>query len=79
MGASLVAGAGGGRVVRLRRAQRAGVSPVPVRLDALLGPEHLARLVWEVVQRLDLTVTGTLTPATFTQVRALEFLKRAPT
>lgn len=40
---------------RLRRAKRAGVAPVPVRLEVLLPEDHLARLVWAAVERLDLS------------------------
>src|SRR5947209_18599126 len=42
-------------VLRLRRAQRQKVSPVPVYLDALLPDDHLARLIWAAVERLDLS------------------------
>lgn len=48
-------GESGAPAPRLRRAQRAGVSPVPVRLEALLPEDHLARLVWAAVERLDMT------------------------
>ena len=41
--------------LRLRRANRDQVTPVPARLDALLPADHLARLVWDAVERLDLT------------------------
>jgi len=41
--------------LRLRRVQREQVTPVPARLEALLPPDHLARLIWEAVARLDLT------------------------
>jgi transposase len=41
--------------LRLRRVQRDQVTPVPARLEALLPPDHLARLIWEAVARLDLT------------------------
>ena len=40
--------------LRLRRANRAQVAPIPAYLDALLPDDHLARLVWTVVERLDL-------------------------
>ena len=40
---------------RLRRAKRVGVAPVPVRLEALVPDDHLARLVWAAVERLDLS------------------------
>ena len=39
--------------VRLRRANRDQVVPVPVYLDALLPDDHLARVVWAAVERLD--------------------------
>lgn len=48
-------GESGAPAPRLRRAQRAGVSPVPVRLDALVPEDHLARLVWAAVEGIDLT------------------------
>ena len=38
---------------RLRRANRDQVAPVPAYLDALLPDDHLARLVWAAVERLD--------------------------
>jgi transposase len=41
--------------VRLRRAQRQQVTPVPVYLDALLPDDHVARLIWAAVERLDLS------------------------
>lgn len=41
--------------LRLRRANREDVLPVPARLEDLLPPEHLARQVWEVVSHLDLS------------------------
>ncbi len=41
--------------LRLRRAQRDQVTPVPARLDALLPEDHLARLIWQAVTRLDLS------------------------
>jgi transposase len=40
--------------LRLRRANRDQVAPVPAYLDALLPDDHLARLVWAAVERLDL-------------------------
>lgn len=40
--------------LRLRRVQREQVTPVPARLEALLPPDHLARLIWEAVARLEL-------------------------
>ena len=39
--------------VRLRRANRAQVVLVPAYLEALLPDDHLARLVWAAVERLD--------------------------
>jgi len=42
-------------VLRLRRAQRQQVTPVPVSRDALLPDDHLARLIWAAVERLDLS------------------------
>jgi transposase len=41
--------------LRLRRPQRQQVTPVPLYLDALLPDDHLARLIWAAVERLDLT------------------------
>ena len=41
--------------LRLRRPERQQVTPVPLYLDALLPDEHLARLIWAAVERLDLT------------------------
>ena len=41
--------------LRLKRVNRDQVTPVPARLDALLPADHLARLVWGAVERLDLT------------------------
>jgi transposase len=43
------------RRLRLRQANRNSVVPVPARLEGLLPQYHLARLIWEVVGRLDLT------------------------
>jgi transposase len=40
--------------LRLRRPNRQQVSPVPLYLDALLPEDHLARLIWAAVERLDL-------------------------
>ena len=40
--------------LRLRRANRAQVAPVPVYLDASLPEDHLARLLWQAVEQLDL-------------------------
>ncbi len=42
-------------VLRLRRAQREQVTPVPLYLDALLPDDHLARLIWAAIERLDLS------------------------
>src|SRR5436305_3579469 len=42
-------------VLRLRRPDRQQVTPVPLYLDALLPDEHLARLIWAAVERLDLS------------------------
>ena len=39
---------------RLRRAERRQVELRAISLDELIGPEHLARLVWDMVQRFDL-------------------------
>ena len=41
--------------LRLRRTNRDQVTPVPARLADLLPPDHLARLIWEAILRLDLT------------------------
>ncbi len=41
--------------LRLRRVKRDQVTPVPARLEQLLPADHLARLIWEAVTRLDLT------------------------
>jgi len=43
------------RPLRLRRVNRHDVVPVPARLEDLLPPGHLARLIWEVVEQLDLS------------------------
>src|SRR5579872_7188361 len=40
--------------LRLRRPNRQQVTPVPLYLDALLPDDHLARLIWAAVERLDL-------------------------
>jgi transposase len=42
-------------LLRLRRPQRQQVTPVPLYLDALLPDDHLARLIWAAVERLDLS------------------------
>lgn len=41
--------------LRLRRVSRDQVAPVPALLDALLPGDHLARLIWAAVERLDLS------------------------
>ena len=41
--------------LRLRRVDRERVVPIPARLEALLPADHLARLIWAAVLRLDLT------------------------
>ncbi len=41
--------------LRLRQARRHDVVPVPARLENLIPQNHLARLIWEVVGRLDLS------------------------
>ena len=48
----------GGRTgqLRLRRVNRAEVVPVPARLEDLIGAEHPARLIWEAVEQLDLSL-----------------------
>ena len=43
------------RHLKLRRAIRDRVTPVPARLEELLPPEHLARLIWQASERLDLS------------------------
>ncbi len=43
------------RALRLRRPQRQQVTPVPVYRAALLPDDHLARLIWAAVERLDLS------------------------
>jgi len=43
------------RALRLRRPERQQVTPVPLYLDALLPDEHLARLIWAAVERMDLS------------------------
>ena len=40
--------------LRLRVANRDQVTPVPAYLDALLPPDHLARLVWQALTAFDL-------------------------
>jgi transposase len=41
--------------LRLRRANREAVIPVPARLENLLPADHLARKVWQVVSQLELS------------------------
>lgn len=41
--------------LRLQRANRNDVVPVPARLEDLLPQNHLARLIWETVEELDLS------------------------
>ncbi len=41
--------------LRLRRANRDTVIPIPARLENLLPADHLARWVWEIVAQLDLS------------------------
>ena len=41
--------------LRLRRANRDAVVPVPARLENLLPADHLARKVWQVVSQLELS------------------------
>jgi transposase len=41
--------------LRLRRPNRQQVTPVPLYLDALLPDDHVARLIWAAVERLDLS------------------------
>ncbi len=41
--------------LRLRCVDRERVVPIPARLEALLPADHLARLIWAAVLRLDLT------------------------
>jgi len=43
------------RRLRLRQANRQGIVPVPARLEALIPQNHLARLIWEAIERLDLS------------------------
>lgn len=43
------------RCLRLRQANRRGIVPVPARLDGLIPPHHLARLIWQAVESLDLS------------------------
>ena len=41
--------------LRLRRVERNAVIRIPARLEDLLAPDHMARLVWGVVKQLNLT------------------------
>jgi transposase len=41
--------------LRLRRANRDQVTPIPAYLDALLPEDHLARLLWQAVEQVDLS------------------------
>lgn len=41
--------------LRLRRVNRNDVTRIPARLENLLPADHLARLIWDAVTRLDLT------------------------
>ena len=41
--------------LRLRRVDRARGVPIPARLEELLPADHLARLIWAAIARLDLT------------------------
>ena len=43
------------RRLLLRQANRHEVVPVPARLEDLIPQNHLAHLMWEVVERLDLS------------------------
>jgi len=40
---------------RVRTADRAGIVSIPAHLDALIAPDHPARLVWTAIETLDLT------------------------
>ena len=41
--------------MRLRRVNRAEVAPIPVRLEELIPADHVARLIWEEVEQLELS------------------------
>ena len=41
--------------LRLKRANREEVAPIPVRLEDLISDDHVARLIWEEVEQLDLS------------------------
>ena len=43
------------RRLKLRRVSRDRVTAVPARLEDLLPPDHLARLIWQAAERLDLS------------------------
>jgi transposase len=45
--------------LRLRRPNRDQVTPIPAYLDALLPDDHLARLLWAAIGRLDLAAFST--------------------
>ncbi len=53
------------RAPRMRSPDRSQVDPNPKRIDDLIPPEHKARLVWELVQDLDMT-------ALYDQIKAVE-------
>jgi len=59
------------RRLRLREANRCEVIPVPARLENLIPPNHLARLIWEVLERLDLSLF-------YAQIRVCEGEAGAP-
>ena len=59
------------RRLRLRQANRHDVVPVPARLEDLISQDHLARLIWEVVGRLDLS-------AFYAQIKVFEGEPGAP-
>lgn len=43
------------RALRLRRVNRDQIVPIPAHVDALLAADHLARLIWQAVEQLDLS------------------------
>ena len=45
----------GGARLPLKRVNRSEVSPIPARLEELIGSEHVARLIWEEVEQLALS------------------------
>ncbi len=53
------------RSPRMRSPDRSQVDPNPKTIDDLIPPEHKARLVWELVQDLDMT-------AQYDQIKAIE-------